>query len=181
MGALLDSLTGGAGASADSRAQEFPADDTQLNVSYRVTSIVGNGRDELTSVYDPDAVIPGDTYVPPTGPPLGGVVYTSRGQRVVTMTVKVECGFQAAGANAHYYAERIRTRIKLPSARRALKAMGLAINEILPSHDFAGSSFANREDSVSFLEVILNATDSAQDEPVTTIEQVIIDPPVLGD
>jgi hypothetical protein len=179
MGALLDSLTGGAAAGADSTAQVFPADDTQLNVTYRVTSIVGNGRDELTSVYDPDAVIPGDTYAGP-GAPLGGVVYTSRGQRVVTMTIKVECGFQAAGANAHYYAERIRTRIKLPSARRALKAMGLAINEILPSRDFAGSSFANREDSVSFLELVLNATDSASDEPVTTIEQVIIDPPVLG-
>ena len=56
-------------------------DEGQVKVDFSVVSETPWGRDEERTVYDPDAVIEGDTYAGP-GAPLGGVVYSVNGRRI---------------------------------------------------------------------------------------------------
>lgn len=172
LSALFDRLSGVPGSDPENRSGGYCDDATQAQVTFRLTSIAGVAQDELRVEYDPDAVIEGDTYEPNPGNPserLGGVIYTSSGHRVLTYTVKVECHFQ--DVTAKLYSERIRTRLRLPSAQRELRALGLSIVSIGLTRDFSGSSFANREISTALFELVLNAVDAASDEAVTTIER----------
>lgn len=165
--AICEAITGVNGNVAN-KSGSFPADDTQSSISVRFFSSAGVGRDERRNAYDPDAVIVGDTFSGP-GAPLGGVVQTLTGNRRVTLQIEVECGFQ--DVTAHFYAEQIRTGLRLPSKLAALNVLGLAVQSIGPSRDLPTSS-ENREISHVVFELTLNAADAMSDTPATTIETI---------
>ena len=143
-------------------------------LTYDLTSISSLGRDEIRKTYDPDVEIEGDTYEPDPEDPearLGGIIHETMGNRVWLLTVKCEAKWGAPAGAAHYHIERVRTRLNLPSVREALALLGLARNSISPSHMADYDDDSGRRVSVQWFELKLNATDSATDEPVTTIEK----------
>lgn len=170
LAALIDRLTGLTNTGADGGDTVFPDDEHQAIASFRLTSAVGVGRDELRRDYDPDAVIEGDTSGPGGTPATGGVVVTSGGPRVLTYTITIECGRQ--DITAAYFLEKLRTGLGLPSARRELNAIGCGYSEFRTLRDTT-ASFANREISYAVGELILNAADTAGDAPVTTVKHVV--------
>ncbi len=159
---------------------------TGAKITYDVISIVGLGNDEQRAVYDPDIEIEGDTYVDPENPgqPLGGVVISVSGNRLITVQVKCEvhgAGSSMAGG-AHVYLERCRTRLGLPTVSETLNGVGLAINDIRDTRpaDFFDSN--GRLVRCAYFELVLNGADCATDDPQTTIETTEIeeDPAVDG-
>lgn len=151
-------------------------------VTYDFISIGQWGFDEWRQRYDASAQIPGDTYEPdPTHPDnrLGGVVIEATGVRQITVQVKVECFDQSNGKGAWPILEKIRMRLSLPTVIDNLRSLaGLGIQTIGGSHAADYEDDNSRTVSVAFFEVIFNAADSAEDDPVTTIEQV--DAPAVG-
>jgi len=152
-------------------------------MTFELTTVSSLGRDEIRKTYDPDAVIAGDEYEPNPEDPeerLGGIVHETTGNRVWLVTVKCEAFWGAAAGTAHYHLERVRTRLNLPSVREALALLGLARNSISPSHMADYDDDSGRRVSVQWFELKLNATDSATDAPVTTIETAEFDEPELS-
>jgi hypothetical protein len=145
----------------------------QARATFAVLAIVGFGRDELRSKYNPAVQPPGDTYAGP-GAPLGSIVQTVSGQRYITLQFKVECHEQTISArDSDYYIERIRTRLRLPSVLDSINAAGFAIQKFAPSHSTDYFDTNNRKVDVTLLDVILNAADFATDDPITTIQTVV--------
>jgi hypothetical protein len=145
-------------------------------LEYEIVSIVGLGQDEKRDVYDPDTLIVGDTYQPnPANPSerLGALLPSVHGQRLITLQVKAETQAPSA-AGAWLYIERIRTRLQFDTFNEALEAVGLAINDMREARPFSYTDDSGRTVQVVIFELVLNAADSAQDDPVTTIEQVSV-------
>lgn len=141
-------------------------------LEYEIVSIVGLGWEELRNPYDPDTLIDGDTYEPDPDDPdarLGAVIPTLGGNRVITLQVKAETQAPSA-AGAWLYIERIRTRIVLDSFNENLEAVGLAVADvgIATPHSYRDDS--GRKVQVVILELVLNAADNQQDDPLTSIE-----------
>lgn len=158
--------------------QTLPDGSTPTNeltkLEYEIVSIVGLGQDEQRNPYDADVLIPDDTYEPDPDDPaarLGAVLPTLHGNRIITLQVKAETQAPSA-AGAWLYIERIRTRLNLPSFNDALEAVGLAINDQREARPFSYTDDSGRAVQVVIFELVLNAADSAQDDPVTTIEQL---------
>lgn len=163
----MASVSGLPNSTEENRAWIFCDDANQATVRFRLLSVVGLGVEELRGGYDEDAVIPGDTYSGP-GAPLGGYVWEVSGNRRLTFSVLVECARQ--DLTAHLFAERIRTRLRLPSSMAALRALELGLNSIGASTD-RPYEHDGREISYATFDVVFNAADSATDAPVTTIEE----------
>lgn len=159
-------ITDGAGHNIGSGAGTNP----QARATIQILSVAGWGFDEWRRTYDPDAVIPGDTYSGP-GAPLGGIIYEVKGTRAVTVQFMVEC-FDQTGAGAHVFLEQIRTRIGLPSIEETLNAAGFAYQTIKASHTADYDDENGRRVDVALFEMVFNAFDTATDDPVTTIETV---------
>lgn len=143
-------------------------------LEYEIVSIVGLGNDELRNPYDPDVLLPGDTYEPDPEDPdarLGAVIPTQHGNRIITLQVKAETQAPSA-AGAWQYIERIRTRLGLASFNESLEAVGLAVNDMREARPFSYTDDSGRTVQVVIFELVLNAADSAQDDPITTIEQL---------
>jgi hypothetical protein len=173
----------------DPLANNQDPDSDTLNVAklakmtFDLTSVTPLGRDEQRKTYNEDAVIVGDTYEPNPADPLerlGGIVHETGGNRVWLVTVKCEAFWGASAGTAHYHLERVRTRLNLPSVREALTLLGLARNSIGPSRQGDYDDDSGRRVSAQWFELKLNASDSATDAPVTTIEQAEIDDPELS-
>jgi hypothetical protein len=158
--------------------QTLPDGSTATNaltkLEYEIVSIVGLGVDELRNPYDADTLIAGDTYEPDPEDPdarLGAILPTMQGNRIITLQVKAETQAPSA-AGAWQYIERIRTRLGLESFNEALEAVGLAVNDMREARPFSYTDDSGRTVQVVIFELVLNAADSAQDDPVTTIEQL---------
>lgn len=157
----------------------FPADDDTaaeggpVELTFSFDGIRALGRDEIRGGYDPDLVIPGDTYEPNPDDPeerLGGYTFTACGNRVVTITIKVESHNQQYPA--WEYAERLRSKLALPTSRASLYALELARQSVGELHNISYTGDDGRQVSAYALELICNAATNVTDEPVTTIEQV---------
>lgn len=145
-------------------------------LEYEIVSIVGLGQDEQRNRYDADVLIDGDTYEPNPADPLerlGASIQNVSGNRIVTLQIKAETQAPSA-AGAWLYIERIRTRLGLSSFNEALEAVGLAINDTREARPFSYTDDSGRTVQVVIFELVLNAADSAEDDPVTTIEQVSV-------
>lgn len=143
-------------------------------LEYEIVSIVGLGNDETRYRYDADVLIDGDTYEPNPEDPLerlGAVIQGLQGNRVITLQIKAETQAPSA-AGAWLYIERIRTRLGLESFNEALEAVGLAINDMREARPFSYADDSGRTVQVVIFELVLNAADIAEDDPVTTIEQL---------
>lgn len=152
----------------------------RARVTFEVLSAVGVMWDEWRTAYDPDVEIPGDTFVPDPAHPdqrLGGVIYDTSGNRELTIQVKVESWDVRDGFAAQSYIEKIRTRIYLPTISDAFNAVALAVQNVTPSRNMNYDDEDGNRVSASVIEIVFNGADSAQDDPVTTIE--IVDPPTL--
>ncbi len=170
--ALLASLSGlhvGAVGPKDA-GYRYPTPGEQARVDFDLISNVGLGLDELRRTYDPDAIIEGDTSGSGGAAATGGFIDTVTGDRVQTWQVKVQCGRQ--DATAHRYAERIRNGLGLPSSRRALRALGLGLQQPIGSTVSVPFTEGNRVISAVVFEFKTNSTGSATDTPVTTINEV---------
>ena len=157
----------------------FPADvDTAdeggpVELTFSIDGIRGLGRDEIRGGYDPDLEIPGDTYEPDPEDPearLGGYTYLACGNRVVSITIRVESHNQAHPA--WEYAERLRSKLALPTSRARLYALELARQSVSELHNVTYDGDDGRPVSAYALELICNAATNVTDEPVTTIERV---------
>lgn len=149
----------------------------RARVTFEVLSGVGTHWDEFRTGYDPTVQIPGDTFVPdPTKPDvrLGGVIYETSGNRELTIQVKVESWDVSDGNAAQQYVERIRTRLYLPTITDAFTEAALAIQSISASQPANYDDEDGNSVSCALFEILFNAADSAQDDPITTIE--ILDP-----
>lgn len=149
----------------------------RARVNFEVVSAIGVGWDEFRTSYDPTVQIPGDTFVPdPTKPDLrlGGFIYETSGARELVIQVKVESWDVSDGNAAQQYIEKIRTRIYLPTISDAFNAVALAVQSISASHTANYDDENGNRVSASIVEITFNAADSAQDDPITTIE--LIDP-----
>lgn len=143
-------------------------------LEYEIVSIVGLGVDERRNPYDADTLIPDDTYEPDPDDPdarLGAILPTVQGNRIITLQIKAETQAPSA-AGAWLYIERIRTRLGLGSFNDGLEAVGLAINDTREARPYSYTDDSGRTVQVVIFELVLNASDSAQDDPVTTIEQL---------
>jgi hypothetical protein len=148
---------------------------TLAKVEYSIVSVVALGSDELRTVYDPALAIPGDTYVPPEGGTLGGTRQYAHGNRQVRVQIKAE-SFAPTGGGAFAYVERVRTRLGLPSITDRLEAVGVAVADTSDTRPADYTIDAGRIVSVAYFEVTFNAADVAEDDPVTTIEELEGDP-----
>lgn len=185
--AILDVVCGIPGSiSADGRAPFYfpnvgaagellPDGSTNTNtlakVEYMIVSTTGVGTDELRTEYDPDLVIPGDTYQPNPDAPLerlGGLVQSMHGNRLVTVQIKCEC-YASTGGGAFAFVERVRTRLGLPTITDRLEQAGFAVCEDRDARP-ADYEENGRTVSVAWFEVVFNAADRADDDPITTIE-----------
>jgi hypothetical protein len=147
------------------------ANNDQARVTYDVISENTLGFDEWRDTYDPDVVIPGDTYTGP-GAPLGGVITTVSGNRELVVQVKVECFEQSDGKGPMPIASAIRTRFGLPTIVEALTAAEIAQQMIRPTITTSYDDENGRRVSVAMFEIVFNGADSADDDPVTTIETI---------
>lgn len=144
---------------------------TLAKLEYSIVSITGVGNDELRAVYDPDVVIPGDTYEPNPDDPLerlGGKIESIHGNRQVRVQIKAE-SFAPTGGGAFAYVERVRTRIVLPTISDRLDAVGFAVADYSDARpaDYVENG---RTVSVAWFEITFNAADVADDDPLTTVE-----------
>ena len=143
----------------------------QVSLNFSIVSSSTWGRDELRTEYDPDAVIPGDTYAGP-GAPLGGVVYSANGNR--ELLIQVTCDRFDQSAPAYETLQRVRDKLWLPSARAACHDLGIAVSKagriLRIDADLDGRSVSRY-----VLEITANAMSNASDDPVTTIENVNVD------
>lgn len=150
---------------------------TRAKIELDLISAVNIGRDEQRDRYDSAVQIPGDTYVPDPDQPdlrLGGIISNMSGNRL--LVVQARCEVQADPAGAAYgYLERVRTRLRLPSVVETLESVGLAINHISDTRPADYTDDSGLTVRAAYLEIVLNAADCADDDPVTTIEQT--DPP----
>src|SRR5512146_900150 len=158
----------------------LPNGDTGQNTiatpTYDIISIVGLGRDELRTYYDPDIDLTtsadGDTFEPDPDDPLarlGATVATVSGNRQVT--VQFKCEVQAAArVDAFVYLERVRSRLGLPSVVDALDAAGFALAHVGAAHPADYRDDSGLTIKVGVFEIVLNAADCAVDDPTTTIE-----------
>lgn len=157
---------------------------TLAKVTYDFISIGDWGFDEWRTRYDATAQIPGDTYQPDPAHPsqrLGGVIVEATGVREITVQVKVECFDQSNGKGAWPILERIRMRLKLPTILDTLRDdAGLGIQTIGKAQPADYDDDNSRRVSCAFFEVIFNTADSAEDDPITTIEQVTAPTPGAG-
>jgi len=143
-------------------------------LEYSIVSIVGLGQEELRNEYDENTAIDGDTYEPDPNNPaarLGAIIPTVHGNRIITLQVKAETQAPSA-AGAWQYIERIRTRLALETFNEQLEAVGLAVNDMREARPFSYVDDSGLTVQVVIFELVLNAADSAQDDPVTTIEEV---------
>ena len=148
-------------------------------LEYEIISIVGLGYDEERDDYNPDVMISGDTYEPDPNDPsarLGAIIRTVTGNRVITLQIKAETQAPSA-SGAWLYIERIRTRLGLPTFSDELEAVGLAIAELKEASPHSYRDDSGRKVQVVLFELVLNAADSAQDDPITTIEQTTVEFP----
>lgn len=172
-------VLGGTTQQADSSFY-FPSSDpadgiTLAKITHNIISVNGLGWDEWRTGYDPTAVIAGDTYVPdPTHPDkrLGGVVYSSEGNRKITVSIKCEC-WDMSQSGAIKYIERIRARINMPSFCDALRALRVAQNDLSATRTLTYVDDTDHSVSVAQFDLVLNAADAAVDQPITTIVKVI--------
>jgi hypothetical protein len=146
-------------------------DEGQVKVDFSIVSEMPWGRDEERTVYDPDAVIEGDTYAGP-GAPLGGVVYSVNGNR--ELTIEITCDRFNQSQPAFETLQRIRDKLWLPSTRAACTALGIAVSKssriLRVDADLDGRSVSRY-----ILEVTANSMSNASDDPITTIESVPAD------
>lgn len=172
-----------AGADGDTHGTGGP-----VTLGFTIDGLRALGRDELRGGYDPNATIAGDTYViPPTDPAydpdnpskkLGGYVYVTSGNRIVTITIKIEAHNQKIPA--WEYAERLRSKLNLPSARARLYALDLARNVVSNVHNVSYPDDEGRPVSAYAVELVCNTSTNFADVPVTTIEQVDVRPGTIG-
>jgi hypothetical protein len=167
----------------------FPADeDTDqaggpVELTFSIDGTHALGRDEIRQDYRPGTYdagdgdepleIEGDTYEPDPDNPelrLGGIVFTACGNRVVTITIRVESHDQTHPA--WEYAERLRSKLALPSSRARLYALDLARQSVSELKNLSYDGDDGRPVSAYALELICNAASNVADEPVTTIERV---------
>ncbi len=170
--ALLTSLSGLHVSAVGPKDQgfRFPAPDTQARVDFDLISNVGLGVDEVRRTYDPAAVIVGDTSGPGGAAATGGFIDSVQGDRVQVWQVKIQCGRQ--DVTAHRYAERIRTGLGLPSSRRALRALGLGLQQPVGATMSVPFTEGNRVISAVVFEFKTNSAAFMSDVPVTTINEV---------
>lgn len=178
--AILDVVCGiPVAITADERAPGFhfqvgaEPDNSLARVEYQILSIVALGQDELRADYDPGLTIPGDTYQPNPAAPLerlGGVVQSVRGQRVVTVQIKAET-LSSAGGGAFAIAERIRTRLGLPTIADRLESAGVGLIDCGATRPTDYTNENGHTVCVAWFEADFAAADTATDDPVTTIEQ----------
>jgi hypothetical protein len=165
----------------------FPADDDTagtggpISLGFTLDGIRGLGRDEIRGGYDPDLEIPGDTYEPDPDDPdarLGGYTFTTCGNQIVTITIKIESHNQKIPA--WEYALRLKSKLNFPSARARLQALELARNTVGGPHNVSYVSEEGNPVSAYAVELICNAATNYTDDPVTTIEQVDVRRGVIG-
>jgi hypothetical protein len=168
---------------------KLPAGSQQADVEFAIISDVPVGQAELRSRYDEDIPYPGDTYViPPTDPDydeddpekkLGTFIDEVNQNQQVTIQVTVSCGFQKT--HAYDYANAMRNRLHLPSARAELRTMGLAlagVGKVLGPLPELDPNF--RDVGKYAFEMVCNGMTYAIDAPVTTIETADIETEVAG-
>lgn len=150
-----------------------PGTNELTKLSYDIISIVGLGNDEQRIEYHPEILPTDDTYVAPgeTVPTLGSSITKVCGNRTIKVQVKAETHAPSA-AGAWLYIERIRTKLGLPSFGDALEDAGFAIANYTDARPTKYKDASGRTVNVVYLELEINAADTASDDPITTIEQV---------
>lgn len=149
----------------------------RARVTFEVLTATGTMWDEWRPDYDASAVIAGDTFVPDPEHPdtrLGGVVYDTSGNRELTVQIKVESWDVSDGNGAQQIVERLRTRLYLPTISDAFNEAALAIQSISASRPMSYDDEDDNKVSCYAFEIVFNGADSAQDDPITTIE--VFDP-----
>lgn len=146
---------------------------TLAKITFDLLSARSVGTDEKRSGYDPTIVIPGDTYVPPQPWPaqLGGIVRSVVGNRLLTISITCEC-WDLTGSGAAQYLERVRINLRLPSYRAELSKLKVAISAMTQLRPMKYFDDNGRAVSAATFDLLLNAADAANDEPITTIERM---------
>jgi hypothetical protein len=107
-------------------------------------------------------------------PTLGSSITKSCGNRTIKVQVKAETHAPSA-AGAWQYIERIRTKLGLPTFVETLEAAGFALAGYTDARPTNYEDANGRRVNVVFLELDINAADSAADDPITTIEQARVE------
>jgi hypothetical protein len=173
MAAILDALaaTGSSTAKSPDRPWVAPNYVSGARVTFKLIALAGNGVDEERRTYNPATAIPGDTYVDPvTGLPIGGLDVEVCGQRVLTLSVRVECDNNAV--TAFPFAENIRAGLKRASVLSSMQDLGLSIARIGAARDLSFTGKDARTVSVAQFDLALNGASNITDTAVTTIETV---------
>lgn len=119
------------------------------------------GQDGARSEFVVDAEAPG-----------GGTLQTGQaGNRIFTVTVRVEVPDQRPGYNASVYSSRLRTRLKRKEMIRQLSAAGLAVVSIEPTLG-ADYSMDGGRISATVTDVILSACEWELDDTAPTDEWI---------
>jgi len=179
--ATLSGLPAGMGGPNDGKIS-FPAKDLRGEFEFRIVSNAPVGIDERRRDYDPDAEVPGDEFEVPDAPPgtrLGGFIYSTAGNRKVTIEFRVDCRKVTVGARD--FVEAVANKIQLPTARASLRELGLALASVGPVVDAVGGFDEHgRAVSAYVVEIFCNAAASVADTPITTIEQIEVEAIITG-
>ena len=107
----------------------------------------------------------------------GQLVPVVVGQRVATLQVTIKSRNQRAPHKAYVIADRMRSRIELPAAQRALDELGVVVRDSAAIRDLSAVS-QQREESVAQLSMTLSFVVVERDDDAehleSTIERVIV-------
>ena len=99
------------------------------------------------------------------------IEYTVEGQRQFSLEVQCRTYSQESGEDAAHYTNLIRDRLRFPSAQAAFRLADIAFAEIIGS-GYLASPQDMRDVSVSNLDLLMNASFSAEDAPIGYIATV---------
>jgi hypothetical protein len=180
---IFDALSGISVATADSPDQPWTAPDysTGAQVNFKIIGMKNAGRDGVRMAYDELATVPGDLYEDAEGNSIGAFVVEVVGNRVLTVSVRVECEDHDDDATAWPFAEAIRAGLKRPSVLSSLQDLGLGIARVSDLRDLSYTEKDERRVvSVAQFDLVLNAASNITDDNITTIESLEITPTING-
>jgi hypothetical protein len=148
---------------------------TSLPVYWRHTAVSSTWEENHVLCYIANVrSVPGESLLRTYNALAGAgeeIEYSVEGQRQFNLEIQCYSFSQIAGENAAHYTNLIRDRLRFPSAQIAFKVADIAFARILGSGYIAALQDM-RDVSVSNLELLMNASFSADDTPIGYIETI---------
>lgn len=173
---ILQSLTGLTAVALEDGIRPMPPAGQNAIALYSffgVATIGGTDEASYARADDQEYGQGGDTSTFPEGGAEPPVIETITGRREITLRVKVDSIYQDANRDAHYYLERMRTRVQWSSIQAALRAAGLGFQDVAAATEVNETRDQHRA-SIAIFDLRCNvvATEADTENPIPTIERV---------